>query len=84
MSFSAAPYVQDVLRSWVFGLLFQIFKWISIRSLSLNGELMDSIYKKIIISSLCSLCYHIWRTQNEAIWLFKMSTVDNVVERIKC
>ena len=41
-------------------------------------------FKKIIISSSCSLCYHIWKTRNEAIWLLKMSTVNNVVKRIKC
>ena len=27
----------------------------------------DGFLKKIIISNLCSLCYHIWGTQNEAI-----------------
>ena len=42
----------------------------------------NGFQKKVLISNFCRLCYHIWRTRNEAIWLFQMSTVDRVMERI--
>ena len=44
----------------------------------------DGFHKKIIISNLCNLCYHIWRTQKEAIWLLQMNKMDKVIKRIKC
>ena len=34
--------------------------------------------KKVIIASIYSLCYYIWKIRNEAVWKFCISTVDSL------
>ena len=39
--------------------------------------------RKVMIASICSLCYYIWTIKNEAIWLCRMSTVANIMNIVK-
>ena len=61
-------------------------KWLNIQTLPTNLSTIikkrwkgDNFKKKVLISSICSLCYHIWRTRNIAIWLMHMNFVDKVM-----
>ena len=44
---------------------------------------VSGLKKKVIITSLYSLCYHIWKARNDTIWGLSMSTISIVLQRIQ-
>ena len=57
--------------------------WLSINLFPLNLKMIakkkwkgNNFRRQVIISSVYSLCYHIWLTRKQAIWLMQMNTVE--------
>lgn len=43
----------------------------------------SGLKKKVIITSLCSLCYQVRKVRSDAIWGLRMSTTSAVLQRIR-
>ena len=64
----------------------QFSSWlgISIRSLFINPSncKVPNLMRKIVVSSICSLIYHLWRSRNDCIWCFKVVSPVMVVKNV--
>ena len=44
---------------------------------------ISKMKRKILVTSICCLCYHIWWARNDAIWHLRLSTPAAVLQRIR-
>ena len=68
----------------------ELSRWLTLTRLPFTfGRMINfnwrtiGLHRKMIISSICTLCYYIWKTRNKVIWLSCMSTVDKIIVQVK-